>query len=130
VGRRPGRLLTVSVLGTFGYPVPCLLLALHAPVYLVAAGAAVAGAGSTLSGTFFATAMQQRVAPEALARANAFSLTGSFALGSAGFTVVGPVAAIIGPARLLGFAAAWGFISSAVVLALPAIRSVTWLAPG
>jgi MFS family permease len=126
VGRRPKRLLTVAVLGTFGYPVPCLMLALHAPSYLVAAGAAVAGAGSTLCGTFFATALQQRVAPEALARVNAFSLTGSFALGSAGYAVVGPVAAIVGPARLLGFSAAWGLVSSAVVLALPSIRSVSY----
>jgi MFS family permease len=126
LGRRPRRLLTVAVLGTFGYPVPCLLLALHTPGYAVAAGAAVAGAGSTVFGTYFSTTMQQRVAPEALARATAFSLTGAFALGSAAFAVIGPVAAVTGAARLLGFAAAWSAVSSTVVLALPAIRSVTW----
>jgi hypothetical protein len=41
--------------------------------------------------------------------------------------VIGPVAAVTGTGRLLGFAAAWGVVSSAVVVALPAIRSVTWL---
>lgn len=126
VGRRPRRLLTAAALGTFGYPVPCLMLALHAPGYAVAAGAAVAGAGSTIFATFYSTAMQQRVAPEALARANAFTLTGAYALGSAGYVIIGPIAAAIGTGRVLGFAAAWGVASSAVVLALPAIRSVTW----
>jgi hypothetical protein len=60
-------------------------------------------------------------------RGNAFTLTGSFALGSAGFAVIGPIAAVTGARTMLGFAAAWGLASSVVVLALPAIRSVTWL---
>jgi Major Facilitator Superfamily len=127
VGRRPRRLLTVSTLASFGYPLPCLLLALHAGVWLVAAGALAAGAGSTVCGTFWSTALQQRVEPEALARAKAFSLTGSFALGSAGFAIIGPVAAVVGARGMLAFAAAWGFAGSIVALALPAIRSVTWL---
>jgi MFS family permease len=126
VGRRPRRPLTVAVLGTLGYPVPCLLLALHAPAYAIAAGAAVAGAGSTVFGAFFSTVMQQRVAADALARTSAFSMTGAFALGSAAFMVIGPVAAVTGPSRLLGFAAAWGILSSTVVIALPAVRSITW----
>ena len=72
-----------------------------------------------------ATVMQQRVAADALARTTAFSLTGTLALGSAAFTVIGPVAAVTGPDRLLGFAAAWGFLSSTAVIALPVIRSIT-----
>lgn len=128
VGRRPRRPLVVAVLGTCGCPLPCLLLALDAPVYAVAAGAAVAGAGFTIFDTFWSATMQRRVAPQALARTAAFSLTGSYALGSAGFAVIGAVTAVTGPTALLGFGAAWGVGSSAVVLALPAIRSVTWSA--
>jgi hypothetical protein len=127
VGRRPRRLLTVSTLASLGYPLPCLLLALHAGVWPVAAGALAAGAGSTVCGTFWSTALQQRVEPGAMARAKAFSLTGSFALGSAGFAIIGPIAAVVGPRAMLAFAAAWGIASSLVVLALPPIRSVTWL---
>jgi hypothetical protein len=56
----------------------------------------------------------------------AFSLTGSFALGSAAFTVIGPIAAVVGAGTVLGVAAAWGILSPAVVLAVPAVRSVTW----
>jgi MFS family permease len=124
VGRRPRRPLVAGVIGTFGYPVPCLLLALHAPAYGVAAGALAAGAGSAVFTTFSTTVLQQQVPPEMLARVTAFMLTGAFALGSAGFAVIGPVAAVAGAGRLLGVAAAWGILSPAVVLAVPAVRSV------
>ncbi len=70
--------------------------------------------------------MQQRVAPELLGRTTAFALTGAYALGSLGYAVIGPVAGLIGPARLLGFAAAYATVSSAAVLATPAIRAVRW----
>jgi len=126
VGRRPRRPVVASVIGAFGYPMPCLLLALHAPLAGVAAGALAAGVSSAVSNTFWTTALQQQVPPEMLARATAFSLTGSFALGSAAFTVIGPIAAVVGAGTVLGVAAAWGILSPAVVLALPAVRSVAW----
>jgi Transmembrane secretion effector len=126
VGRRPGRPVVAAVIGAFGYPMPCLLLALHAPAYGVAAGALAAGVGSAVSSTFWITALQQQVPPEMLARVTAFSMTGSFALGSAAFTVIGPIAAVVGAGTVLGVAAAWGILSPAVVLAVPAVRSVNW----
>ncbi|HLQ54738.1 MAG TPA: hypothetical protein VK162_10740, partial [Streptosporangiaceae bacterium] len=55
----------------------------------------------------------------------AFALTGSYALGSAGYAVIGPLAAVAGAGRLLGVAAAWGVLSPAVVLAVPAVRLVS-----
>ncbi len=125
VGRRPRRPLVIGVIGTFGYPLPCLLLALHASAYGVAAAALAAGAGSAVFGTFSTTVLQQQVPPEMLARVTAFTLTGAFALGSAGFAVIGPLAAVVGAGRLLGFAAAWGMLSPAVVLAVPAVRDVS-----
>jgi len=126
VGRRPRRPLVIAVAGTFGYPLPCLMLALHRPVFLVAAGALLAGVGGAVFGTYWSSVMQQRVAPQMLSRTTAFALTGSYALGSAGYAVIGSVAGLIGPSRLLGFAAAYATLSSAVVLATPAIRSVRW----
>lgn len=124
VGRRPRRPLIVAVTGTFGYALPCLTLALHAPLVVVAVAALAAGCGSAIFGTYWMTVMQQRVAPELLSRTTAFALTGSYALGSLGYAVIGLVAGLVGPARLLGFAAAYAVLSSAVVLALPAIRAV------
>ena len=124
VGRRPRRPLVVAVIGSYGYAAPCLMLSLHLPVYAVAVGASAAGAGSAIFSTYFATVQQQRVPAEALARVTAFDLTGAYALGSVGFVVIGPVAAIVGPGRLLGLAAAYTAVSSTVVLSLRAIRSV------
>jgi hypothetical protein len=129
VGRRPRRPLVVAVVGTFGYACPCLALAVHAPLPVVAAAALAAGCGSALFGTFWMTVMQQRVAPELLSRATAFALTGSYALGSLGYAVIGSVASAVGPGRLLAFAAAYSTLSSVVVLASPAIRSVRWPDP-
>jgi len=126
VGRHPRRPLVWAVVGTFGYPVPCLLLALRAPVYAVAAGALIAGVGSAIGGTFGTSVQQQRVPQEMLARITAIKMTGSFALGSAGWTLIGPLAGIVGSTPLLVFAAAYGAASSAVVLACPAIRSIKW----
>jgi hypothetical protein len=126
IGRRPARPLVVAVLGTFGYGLPCLLLALHAGVVVVTAGAAVAGAGGAVFSAYWNTVMQQRVPPEFLARTTAFGGTGSFALGAVGFAVIGQIAELAGLGRVLGFGAAYAFASSAVVLCLPAIRSLRW----
>jgi hypothetical protein len=130
VGRRPRRLLLVATIGTFGYPIPCLMLALHSPLDLVAVGAFAGGTGSAVAGTYLNTAMQQRVPAQMLGRVTAFMLTGSYALGSMSWVVIGSIAAVVGPVRMLGFAAAYATVSAAVVLALPAVRAVRWLDPG
>ena len=126
IGRRPRRPLVVAVIGTFGFPVPCLLLALHAPGYAVSVGALAAGLGSSVFGTLDDTVMQQRIPVAMLGRVTALTLTGSFALGSLGYAVIGSIAGVLGPTRLLAFAAGYATISSCVVLAAPAIRSVRW----
>jgi MFS family permease len=129
VGRRPRRPLVTAVIGSFGYAAPCLALALHAPLAMVAGAASLAGAGSATFVTFSATVTQQRVPPDMLSRVTAIELTGAYALGAGGYAVIGPVADAVGAARVLAFAAAYSALSSAVVLTLPAIRHVRWPAP-
>jgi MFS family permease len=126
VGRRAERPLRVSVIGTVAVPLPCLLLAVRAPALAVAAAAFTAGAGITLSGTFWQTAMQKRVPAALLARLTAFNATGAFVLGSAGLAVVGPVAEALGPGQVLAFAAAWGLASGVVMCFVPAVTRVRW----
>jgi hypothetical protein len=126
VGRRPRRPLLVAVGATFGYAAPCLALALRAPGYAVAVAAAAAGVAGSVFGTYWSTVMQQRVAPEMLARTTAFALTGSYALGAAGYAVIGPVAAALGAGRVLGFAAGYATLSSAIMMMVPAIRFCQW----
>jgi MFS family permease len=124
VGRRPRRPLAVAVAGSYGYGLPCLVLYLHLPLYVVAVAACTAGAGSAVFSTYWSTVLQQRVPAEMLARVTAFALTGSYALGSVGFVVIGPLAAVVGPGNMLGVGAAWTAVSSTLVLSLRAIRSV------
>ncbi len=130
LGRRPSRPLLIATLATFGYPVPCLLLALRAPGPAVAAGAFLAGAGGALFITFWLTTMQQQVPAETLARASSFVTFGAFGPGSLGLALAGPVAQVAGITRVLGAGAAWAVLSSAVVLALPPIRAMRWRPAG
>ena len=129
VGRRPARPLVISALGMVAVPLPCLLLAVHASAVAVGAAACAAGAGLTLSGTFWATAMQQRIPAAMLSRITALTTTGSFAPGSVGLALVGPVAEAVGPPQVLAFAATWGLVSGIVVCSLPPIWAVRWRDP-
>lgn len=126
VGRRPRRLMLVATIGTFGYAIPVLTLAVYAPVYVVAAGAFAGGIGSAVANTCISTATQQQVPPQMLGRVTSFTMTGSYALGSMAWVVIGSIAAVVGPGRVLGFAAAYAAVSAAVVLSIPAVRAVRW----
>lgn len=126
LGRRPRRPMLAATLGTFGYPVPCLLLALRAPGPAVAGGAFLAGAGGAVFLTFCLTTMQQQVPADALARVSSFVTFGAFGLGAAGLALAGPVAQVAGITRVLGAGAVWAVLSSVVVLVLPPTRDVRW----
>jgi MFS family permease len=129
VGRQPRRPLVIAVIASFGYGAPCLALAAHAPLAAVAGAAALAGAGSATFGAYSSTVTQQRVPADKLSRVTAIELTGAYALGAAGFAVIGPVADAVGPAPVLAVAGLYATLSSAVVLALPAIRRIRWTDP-
>ncbi len=130
LGRNPRHPMIAATVATFGYGVPGLLLALHAPVAGVAAGALAAGTGSALAGTFSAAAEQQQLPAGVLARVTAFQVVTAFAFGPLAFAAAGPVAAVLGARTVLGFGAVWSTLSCAVVLALPAVRAVTAPPPG
>jgi MFS family permease len=130
LGRRPRRPLVVAILATFGYPAPCFLLALHAAVGAVAAGAFAAGIASALFNTYWSTTLQQQVPADRVSRASSFSTFGGFGVGMFGLVIAGPAAALAGPGRVLGAGAAWAVLSSLVVLSLPCIRAITWSGDG
>jgi MFS family permease len=124
LSHRPRRPLVTATVATLGYPMPCLLLALHAPAAWVASGAFAAGAGGALAMALGATVLQQQVPQDRLSRASSFSTFGAFGPGLLGLVIAGPAAAQAGPGRVLGVGAAWAALSSLVVLSLPAIRAV------
>src|SRR5690242_2671547 len=53
----------------------------------------------------------------------------AFAFGPVAFAAAGPAAAVAGPRFVLAFGAVWSALSSAAVLAMPAVRAVTWQPP-
>ncbi len=124
--RRPDRPLLYAAICTLGYPIPCLMLALRAPVYAVAGGALLAGLGGAIAGALDSTVQQQRIPAGMLARISAIQLTGAYALGSAAWVVIGPIAGLVGAVPLIAFGAGYAALSSAVVATLPSIRSVRW----
>ena len=129
MGARPRRPLLAATLATFGYPVPGLLLALRAPVPAWRPGRWSPASGRRCSNVLDddpATAGVRRTARAS----DSFVTFGAFGLGTAGLAAAGPAAAALGAGRVLGFGAAWAALSSLVVLALPAIRSVTWRPDG
>jgi hypothetical protein len=73
--------------------------------------------------------LQQRIAPAALARVTAFQTVIAFAFGPVAFAAAGPAAAAAGPRLGLAFGAVWSALSSAAVLAMPAVRAVNWQPP-
>jgi MFS family permease len=124
LGIRPQRPVAAATVATFGYALPGALLAMHAPLPGVAAGALAAGTTSALGGVFDTTAEQQQLPSGALARVSAFQTVTAFALGPVAFAAAGPAAAWFGAARVLGFGAGWCLLTAALVLASPAVRQV------
>jgi len=56
-------------------------------------------------------------------------MTVSFAPGSFGLALVGPVAEALGAPHVLAFAASWGLVSGVVACCLPAVWAVRWRNP-
>jgi MFS family permease len=126
LGRRPGRPMVVATVGTFCYALPDIPMALHMSAPWVAAAAFCCGSGSAVFATFFGTAMQQQVPPGMLARVSALTTFPAYGVGVIGYVIDGPLAAALGPAAVFGMGAGYGLLSSAAVLALPAVRAVRW----
>jgi MFS family permease len=126
LGRRPGRPLLIATLATFGYSLPPLTLALRLPVTAVASAALLAGLGSALGGALSTTVEQQKIPAGALSRVGAFNAVGAYAFGPVAFIAAGPAAAAVGARAVLGFGAAWSVLCTLTVLAVPAIRRLSW----
>ncbi|MEV5409613.1 MFS transporter [Thermopolyspora sp. NPDC052614] len=123
-GRVLRRPLVVATAATFGYALPPAALAIAAPLAVTAAAALAAGAGSAVSQALYATANQQHIPAEALARVTSLAAVGAFTLGPLGLAAAGPVADVVGIAAVLGVGAACQLAMVASVLAVPAVRGL------
>lgn len=122
---RPSFPMRVATVATFGFLPPFFLLAVHAPVWLMAASMLVNGLAVDLFEVLWATSLQEHVPATALSRVSSYDALGSFVLGPIGLLIVGPVSQALG--------AKWTLIAAGCLVAFGNIcalltRSV-WMLP-
>ena len=61
-----------------------------------------------------------------LARISSLTLFPAYGVGVIGYAIDGPLASLVGAPTVFGVGAAYGLLSSAVVLALPSVRALRW----
>jgi predicted MFS family arabinose efflux permease len=120
--RRPLLVATLCSLSTAAQIVP---LALRAPIYLLALGSVVSGAGWSTFGTLWETTLQREVAPDRLSRVSAYDWFGSIALLPIGYALVGPLTAAFGVTPMLWVALAALVVPTVTVLCVPAVTRLT-----
>lgn len=124
--RRP--LLAATAIGLL--PVaPTALLAVPAPLALIAVAALAAGLGTMVFNTLWETTLQQQVPEAARSRVSSYDWFGSLALQSLGLIAIGPLAGAVGVSAALYACAAIELVAVASLLAVRDIRTLTTAVP-
>jgi hypothetical protein len=122
--RRPVRRpLLVGLLAASSWVLPWILLAVLAPVGVIAAGAVLAGAGLMIFNALWEASLQAHIPAESLSRVSAYDWLGSLALNPLGSALVGPIAAGLGTRSTLILCAVLATVVNAFVLMLPGVRN-------
>jgi MFS family permease len=115
---RPG---LVSLLGSLAYPATLLLLAVRAPLPVLAVTSVAAGAALMFFGVVWLTALQREVPGDRLGRVIGVNTVGNFALEPVGAAAAGWLAQAVGPAPILFGAAVLGAATTLAPLAVPGV---------
>jgi MFS family permease len=121
---RPSRILLVGTAGVLGGAPFFALLAVHAPVAVIAAAALVAGLGMETFGVMWDTAMQQQIPQDRLSRVSSYDALGSFAFIPIGAAVAGPLAGLLGVRATLWGGAVLIVVCTLSMLAVGDVRSL------
>jgi predicted MFS family arabinose efflux permease len=100
------------------------LLAVAAPVPLIAATELASGLAIGLSGAMWETTLQEHVPEAALSRVSAYDWMGSMVLRPAGLAAVGPIASVVGVKAALVGAGLMGVVSNLVLLGIREVRTL------
>ena len=119
---RPDRLLLVATLAIFPMALPILLLAVPAPLLLIALAAFAAGFGIEVFGVSWDVCMQQQIPPDQLSRVYSYDALGSFVFIPLGAAVAGPLAESVGVTQTLVGAAVVIVAATALVLLVDDVR--------
>ena len=102
--RRP---ILVAVLATFPAAVPIALLAVRAPVWLIAAAMFTAGISNDVFGVLWSTTIHREIPEESLSRVSSYDGFGSLAFAPLGLLIAGPLATTVGLGHTLAGARHW-----------------------
>jgi MFS family permease len=111
------------VITLFGGPPLLLLLAAHAPLWLILAFALLEGLAGTFFNAMWFTSMQRGVPADELSRVTSWDAVGSYVLLPVGLAVVGPIASAIGVSTTLYAAGGIFLLLTFAVLAVPSVRN-------
>ena len=95
------------------------------PVPVIAAGAAVGGAGLIVFNSFWQTSVQRHVPDQMLSRASSYDSFGSFLTFPLGLAIAGRIAAAAGPRAMLLGIGALTIVETAILLSVPSVRNLT-----
>ncbi|MFE7815815.1 MFS transporter [Streptomyces sp. NPDC057433] len=120
----PSRPLRTGLLALLGFtPLP-VTISLDLPVALVAAAMVVGGTANAYWAVVWATSVQTHAPAHALSRVHAYDVIGSMALMPVGRALTGVAAAWAGAATVLSTSSAALLAGCAVLLSIPAVRSL------
>ena len=105
---RPRHPLRAGAIAMLAYGIQPVLVALHAPIWLVALGFAVTGGVQTFWSVMWATSIQTQIPGSILNRIHAYEVAGSLAMMPVGQALAGPAAGVLGsgPVLVVGAVAA------------------------
>jgi hypothetical protein len=123
---RPARPMVALGAIFLGASVQPALLAVAAPVALIAWAAALTGFAFALGTVLFETLVQERVRPEHLSRVSAYDWFTAMCCLPIGYALAGPAGMALGMSRVLWFGAGWIVLSTLVLISLGPIRELRW----
>jgi MFS family permease len=124
IGIRVRRILFLAEAAVLALVAPLALLAVPAGTVPIAIGAFVAGAGLSVAGVLYETAIQQHVPTESMARVAAYDWFGSLAIEPLGFALIGVLATGVGVSPVLWIGVGLLALTQSAVLTVPSVRSL------
>lgn len=121
---RPARPLLVAVLAGMAAALPTLLLAVPAPLVLIAIAALLSGIGPMVFNTLWETTLQRHIPASARSRVSSYDWFGSIAVQPLGYALVGPLAAGIGVSAALYLCGGLDVVAVAGLLLVRDIRTL------
>src|SRR3984885_1052920 len=121
----PRRPLLTALAASVAAALPLMMLALPAPLFIIALAAMLAGVGGVVFNTLWETTLQQQVPAHARSRVSSYDWFGSLALQPIGYALIGPLAAGVGVSSALVLCAVLDIAATVPLLAVHDIRAMT-----